>query len=152
MKRLILLSMTSLFLAVAITSCRQEQNSKDQETSSEVEVTKEPAKEKYIKMAKEANTKMPKVVPGGLRQDKEDAISKSEYKYYYTFTQDPAVSAEEFVRSTKVALTLALQSASNADDIKSFQKDKITLVYAYYKMDGSLFAEIKIKPEEYSNK
>ncbi len=109
----------------------------------------EAPKEKFVKMAAEANKKMPLVVPGGLRQDKEEALSKTEYKYHYTFTQAPVVSAEEFVRSTKPMLTMALKTVKD-DNIDMLRKEKMTLIYAYHKMDGSLFAEVKILPEEYS--
>jgi len=107
----------------------------------------EPAKDKYKKIAQEANKKLPLMVPGGLRQDKEEAVSKNEYKYSFTFTKDPAVTQEEFVRSLKPALSIGLQ---NSKDMDSFRKDKMILIYSYYKMDGSLFAEIKLNPEEYT--
>ena len=32
---------------------------------------------------------------------------------------------------------------------ETFKKDKMTLIYAYYKLDGSLYAEVILKPEDY---
>ena len=103
------------------------------------------------KTAKEANAQMPMPMPGGIRMDKVEAVSKNEFKYYYTFTQTPSVTPEEFIRNTKVALTLALQQ-TKGDDLDMFRSEKMTLIYAYYTMKGELFAEIAVLPEEYSIK
>jgi len=137
-----------MFILIMTASCgsKQKQESDNPGTTT-AQVAAEPAKDKYKKIAEQLNKDMPMVIPGGLRMDKAEAVSKSEFKYYYTYTKDPVVSAEEFERSMKPALTLGLQATKEMDD---FRKDKITLIYSYHKMDGSLFAEIRIKPEEYT--
>lgn len=149
MKKYVSLFIVSVICAAMLVGCGSKSKT-DNAAGTEIAAknSSEPARDKYVKMAKEANAKMPMVVPGGLRMDKFEAVSKNELKYYYTFTQEPVVSAEEFVRSSKPALTLGLQTMKDPE-IDMFRKDKMTLIYSYYKLDGTLFAEIKVSPEEY---
>lgn len=149
MKKYIILIFSSILIGSIITGCgsKQKKEQDNQAGATTAQVTAEPAKDKYKKIAEELNKEMPMLIPGGLRMDKAEAVSKSEFRYKYTFTKDPVISAEEFIRSSKPTLTLGLQSMKDMDD---FRKDKITLIYSYHKMDGSLFAEIKLKPEEYT--
>lgn len=149
MKKYITFIFSCLFIAGVMISCGSKQKNEPDNQSGTVttQVSAEPAKDKYKKMAEEINKEMPMVIPGGIRMDKAEAVSKTEFGYKYTFTKDPVVSAEEFIRSTKPAITLGLQSTKEMD---GFRKDKMTLIYSYYKMDGSLFAEIILKPEEYT--
>lgn len=147
MKRIILLIFSFVLLCVVEYGCTPKQKGKDS-VEKVSEEKKEPAKKELIEFAKATNAQMPKPMPGGIRMDKVEAVSKNEYRYHYTFTQAPAITPEEFVRASKVAMTLGLQNAKG-DDIDIFKKNKMTLIYAYYTMDGKLFAEVKILPEEY---
>ncbi|MBB4037113.1 hypothetical protein GGR21_003028 [Dysgonomonas hofstadii] len=149
MKKYIVFIFSCILIGGIITSCgskpKTEENNQTGTTTTQVST--EPAKDKYKKIAEKLNKEMPMVIPGGLRMDKAEAVSKREFRYKYTFTKEPAVSAEEFIRNTKPALTLGLQPMKDMDD---FRKDKIILIYSYHKMDGSLFAEIRLNPEEYT--
>lgn len=147
MKKIILLTFCLIMFSVVEYSCTSKQKSNDPEEKVSEE-KKEPVKKEFLDLVKATNSKMPNPMPGGIRMDKVEAVSKNEYKFHYTFTQTPAISPEEFVRSSKVAMTLGLQVAKG-DDIDLFKKHKMTLIYAYYTMDGKLFAELKILPEEY---
>jgi len=151
MKKIPTFTVAFLFIIMMATGCgsKQKQDAENQQGAATTQVSSEPAKDKYKKIAEELNKEMPMVIPGGLRMDKAEAVSKSEFRYKYTFTKDPAVSAEEFTRNSKPVLTMALQSAKDMDD---FRKDKMILIYSYHKMDGSLFAEIRLNPEEYTKK
>lgn len=151
MKKYIVFILSCLILSGIAISCGSKSktdNSTDDKTS-KVDVKPEPPKKKYIQLAEKTNATMPMIVPGGLRMDRAEAVSADVYKYYYTFTQEPAVSAEEFVRSSKPAITLGLRE-KKGEDLDMFRKDKITLLFSYYKMDGTLFAEVKITPKEYA--
>lgn len=149
MKKIIVITMSLCLLMVINSGCGSKSKKENAaETTSVAEQQREPAKGKFVELAKGINKKMPMPMPGGIRMDKAEALSKKDFKYYYTFTQDPAISAEEFVRSTKLALTLGLQS-TKGDDLDMFKKEKMNLIYAYYTMDGKLFAEIKLAPEDY---
>ncbi len=150
MKNILFIVLYFSLLTGALISCGSKSKN-DNTTETTTEQKREPAKDKFIKMAKEANAQMPMPMPGGIRMDKVEAVSKNEFKYYYTFTQTPSVTPEEFIRNTKVALTLALQQ-TKGDDLDMFRSEKMTLIYAYYTMKGELFAEIAVFPEEYSIK
>lgn len=150
MKKIIFIVLCFTSIVTAFTNCGSK--SKTDSPATENSVTKgEAPDKKYIKLAEETNKDMPKVYPGGVRLDKVEAVSKKEFKYHYTFTQDQVVSPEEFKRSAKLPLSLAIQE-SNEDIFNMFRKDKMTLIYAYHKMDGSLFAEIRLEPEDYIKK
>lgn len=151
MKKIIVFVVLCSLIITANTSCNSKSKTdSNTETTAVDQSSKEPAQKKYIELAKETNKKMPMPIPGGIRMDKAEALSKTELKFYYTFTKAPAVSAEEFIRSTKPALTLGLQTVKG-DDLDMFKKDKMNLIYAYYTMDGKLFAEIRLTPEDYIN-
>ncbi len=151
MKKIIVFVVLCGLIITANTSCNSKSKTDgNTETTAVDQTSKEPAQKKYIELAKETNKKMPMPIPGGIRMDKTEALSKTEFKFYYTFTKAPAVSAEEFIRSTKPALTLGLQTVKG-DDLDMFKKDKMNLIYAYYTMDGKLFAEIRLTPEDYIN-
>lgn len=148
-KTIVIILFCSLLIAIN-SGCGSKSEKKDTtETSSATEQGQTPAKEKFVKLAKDINKNMPMPVPGGIRMDKAEAVSDKDFKYYYTFTQAPSVSPEEFTRTTKLALILAFQSAKG-DDLDMFRKDKMNLIYAYYTKDSELFAEIKLTPEDYS--
>ncbi|MBK5720708.1 hypothetical protein JGH11_07470 [Dysgonomonas sp. Marseille-P4677] len=149
MRKIIVVTIFCCLFLVLNSGCGSKSSKENNtETSSVSDQQKEPAKAKFIKLAKETNKKMPMPIPGGIRIDKVEAVSKTEFKYYYTFTQTPAVSAEEFIRNTKPALTLGLQTAKG-EDLDMFRKEKMNLIYAYYTMDGNLFAEIQVTPADY---
>jgi len=152
MKKYIVLILSCVISLGVITSCGSKSktdNGADEETSKS-EMKPEPPKKKYVQLAEKTNATMPMVVPGGLRMDRAEAVSADVYKYYYTFTQEPAISAEEFIRSSKPAITLGLRE-KKGEDLDMFRKDKMTLLFAYYKMDGTLFAEVKISPNDYAD-
>lgn len=151
MKKYIVFILSCIVTMGVITSCGSKtktENAADNKTA-KAEVKPEPPKKKYVELAEKTNASMPMVVPGGLRMDRAEAVSADEYKYYYTFIQEPAISAEEFIRSSKPAITLGLRE-KKGDDLSMFRKDKMTLIFAYYKMDGTLFAEVKVIPNEYA--
>jgi hypothetical protein len=151
MKKYIVFTLSCIIVLGTITSCnsKQKDDSVANGKKTETEVKPEPPKKKYIQLAEKTNASMPMVVPGGLRMDRTEAVSADVYKYYYTFTQEPAISAEEFIRSSKPAIAIGLRE-KEGKDLDMFRKDKMTLIFAYYKMDGTLFAEVKIAPEEYA--
>lgn len=148
MKRLIICVLCAFMLTATFTNCGSKSSKETSQSEATVEPKKEKAKDYYIKLAKETNKKMPMVLPMGIRQDRVEAVSKNEFKYYYTFTKDPEIPAEEFIRSAKPALSLGARE-SKEDIFETFKKDKMILIYAYYKMDGSLFAEVILNPEDY---
>ncbi|MDU1889719.1 MAG: hypothetical protein E6767_03435 [Dysgonomonas sp.] len=152
MKKIILYFLCTALVAGTITSCGSKSNSNDanktEATDKKTEKGPKAAKEKYIKLAEATNTLLPMPVPGGIRMDKAEAVSDKEFKFYYTFTTEPVIGVDEFVRSAKLPLAVALREGQS-DDIKMFRDDKMTIVYAYFKMDGSLFAEIAISPDDY---
>lgn len=148
MKKIILFILCSTLITGVLTSCGPKTKTEAPSETAKTDNKAEAPKSKFVKLAEETNKSMPMPLPGGIRMDKAEAVSKTQFKYYYTFTQTPAVTAEEFVRSTKPALTLALQS-TKGKDLDMFKDDKMTLVYAYYTMDGKLFAEVKLMPEDY---
>ena len=148
MKKIILFILCSTLITGVSTSCGSKTKS---ETSSETEkvINKADAPDaKFVKLAEETNKTTPMPMPGGIRLDKAEAMSKREYKYSYTFTQAPTVSAEEFTRNVKSMLSYALQSTTGKD-IDMFKDNKMIVYYAYYTMDGKLFAEVKLMPEDY---
>lgn len=147
MRKIISIVLCCTVMMGVFTACNSKSKTDNQPTETAVVKVEAPDK-KYVKMAKEVNEKMPMVLPGGIRLDKTEAVSKHEFKYYYTFTKEPEVSAEEFIRSSKPALSLGAKE-SKEDIFETFKKDKMTLTFAYYKMDGSLFAEVILKPEDY---
>lgn len=142
----------SCFITIGIlTSCGSKSKNENTEIdkTSKTEQKKDLPSKKYVQLAETMNASMPKVWPGGVRMDKAEAVSAKEYKFYFTFTKDPAISTEEFIRSSKPALAIGLKE-SNEEDTKMFRKDKMTVIFSYYKMDGSLFAEVVISPHEYA--
>lgn len=152
MKRIIFITIICSLTLILNVGCGSKSNKEHStEATSISEQQREPAKSKFVKLAEKTNKNMPMPMPGGIRMDKAEALSKTEFKYYYTFTKAPIVSAEEFERSTKPALTLGMQNAKG-EDLDMFKKEKMNLIYAYYTMDGKLFAEIRLAPEDYTNK
>ncbi|MDR2955698.1 MAG: hypothetical protein LBV43_11505 [Prevotella sp.] len=147
-------SIVILIIAVLLlsSSCGSKTKKENAETQN-TETTKTDApSSKLVELAAKMNKDMPQVFPGGIRVDKVEAVSKTEFKYYYTFTQDPIVSVEEFERATKPMLSMAMQTAKGEEDIDLLKKNKMTVIYAYYKMDKSLFAEVKLEPKDYIKK
>jgi hypothetical protein len=147
MKKILFTAFCCLMIITAGTSCGSK-NKTDDTKNVENTTGAKPAKDKYVKLAAKMNAGMPQVFPGGIRVDRVEAVSDKEFRYIFTFTGEPAVSAEEFVRSTKLPLSMGIRDGK--EELEALRKDKMTISYAYYKMDGSLFAEIKITPEEYS--
>ncbi|WP_029903609.1 hypothetical protein [Prevotella sp. 10(H)] len=148
MKKTILFILCSILIAGISASCGSKTKTDEQAETTSTDTKTEAPKEKFIKLAEETNKDLPKPMPGGIRLDKAVAVSKNEYKYCYTFTQVPTVSAEEFIRNVKPMLSLALQQMKGKD-IDMFKSDKMTVIYAYYLMDGTLFAETALSPEDY---
>ncbi len=148
MKKILFTTFCCLMIIAAGTSCGSKNKGGEDGSQTTEKTIAKPAKEKYVKLATKMNAGMPQVFPGGIRMDRVEAVSDREFRYIFTFTTEPAVSAEEFVRSTKLPLSMGIRDGK--DELETLRKDKMTISYAYYKMDGSLFAEIKIAPEEYS--
>lgn len=151
MKKYIVFALICSIAFAAFTGCNSKSktdNTTDEKTV-KTEVKGEAPKKKYIKLAEKANASMPMVLPGNIRMDRAEAVSATEYKYYYTFTQEPTVSVDEFVRSAKPAITMGMRE-NKGEDLDMFRKDKMTVIFAYYKLDGTLFAEIKVLPNEYA--
>lgn len=148
MKKNILFILSCVFIIGFTTTCGSKQKSDKQSDAENVETIKaEPATSKYVKLAEKMNANMPQFFPLGIRMDKVEAVSKNEFRYIYTFTQEPKVPSEEFIRGMKPALILGLQQEKEMDD---FRKDKMTLLYTYKMMDGKIYAEIRLEPSEYS--
>lgn len=151
MKKYIVYVFFGLSLAGFALSCgsgskaeADENNKKDK-----IETVKlKPATKKFKELAEKSNKSLPQPLPDGIRLDKVEAVSEKEYKYYLTFTKGPEVSADEFKRNAKVALSMGLQN-NKGEDLDMFRSNKMTIIYAYYKMDRSLFAEIRIEPGDY---
>lgn len=151
MKKIIFVTLCSILMMTTVFSCGSKSKTETAETEATAKPKLEAPDKKYVKIAEDANKELPQVVPGGIRLDKVEALSKKEFKYHYTFTQDPVVSAEEFRRNAKLPLSMAIQESGD-DIFDKFKKDKMTLIYAYHKMDGSLFAEVRLEPEDYIKK
>ena len=151
MRKYIIFIFSCLLTIGIVTGCSSKSKS-DNPTDEKMLRTEEkadPPKKKYVQLAEKMNASMPKVWPGGMRMDRAEAVSANEYKFYFTNTKEFAVSAEEFVRSSKPALAIGLKE-KDEEDVKMFRKDKMTVIFAYYKMDGTLFAEVRISPNEYA--
>lgn len=148
MKKILFTAFCCLMIIATGTSCGSKNKSSETGTQTTEKTNAKPAKDKYVKLAAKMNAGMPQVFPGGIRMDRVEAVSDKEFRYIFTFTGEPAVSAEEFVRSTKLPLSMGIRDGK--EELETLRKDKMTISYAYYKMDGSLFAEIKITPTEYS--
>lgn len=147
MKKILFTTFCCLLIVMLGTGCGSKNKTGDSKTAETTTETPKPAKDKYVKLAKEINAKMPAIFSGGLRMDRVEAVSEDEFRYVFTFTKDPAVSAEEFTRSSKLALSMGISNGKQ--ELETLRKDKMTITYAYYKMDGSLFSEIKITPQDY---
>lgn len=126
--KLIIKTAIILFILQGITSC------------------KEKPTEKYIKKAEELNLKLPFEFNRGVRMDSVSAISAHEFKYYYTLMKDPKVLKGSFIKSSKPQILNSLKNSANSVELK---EDGMTIIYAYYKTDGSLYAEIAVTPSEY---
>jgi hypothetical protein len=151
MKKQIIFILSCIVILSIATGCGSKsktENPADNKAST-TKIKSDPPKKKYVQLAEKTNASMPMLIPGNVRMDRAEAVSAKEYKYYYTFTQEPVVSAEEFIRSSKPALSIGMRE-QKGEDLDMFRKDKMTVIYAYYKLDGTLFAEIKITPNEYT--
>lgn len=148
MKKILFTTFCCLMLIAALAGCGSKNKGGEAGSQTTEKTNAKPAKDKYVKLAAKMNAGMPQVFPGGIRMDRVEAVSEKEFRYIFTFTKEPAVSAEEFVRSTKLPLSMGIRDGK--EELETLRKDKMTILYAYYKMDGSLFAEIKITPTEYS--
>ncbi len=148
MKKILFTTFCCLMIIAAGTSCGSKNKSGETGTQTTEKTNAKPAKDKYVKLAAKMNADMPQVFPGGIRMDRAEAVSDKEFRYIFTFTGEPAVSAEEFVRSARLSSSMGISQGEG--ELKTLRNDKMTIIFSYYKMDGSLFAEIKITPEEYS--
>lgn len=151
MKKYIAYLCGSLLLTAMTVGCgsKTKTDSDENNNKEKTETVKiKPATKKYKVLAEKSNKSMPQPLPGGIRIDKVEAVSEKEYKYYMTFIQEPGISLEEFNRSAKLALSMGLQN-NQGEDLEMFRKDKMTVIYAYYKLDGSLYSEIRIEPSDY---
>jgi len=148
MKKILFTTLCCLLIIAIGTSCGSKNKEENSKPVEKTESNAKPAKDKYVKLAKSINEKLPNPYPGGMRWDRVEAASEKEFRYVYTFIKEPNVSAEEFVRSSKLPLSMSIKDGK--DEMETLRKDKMTIIYAYYKMDGTLFAEIKITPEEYT--
>ncbi len=106
---------------------------------------KEPT-EKYISKAEDLNKKLPVEFNRGIRMDSVKALSAQEFKYYYTLLKDPKVLKGSFIESSRPQILNSLKNSANSAALK---EDGMTIIYAYYKTDGSLYAEIVVTPSEY---
>lgn len=153
MKKVIIYALCSILFIGVGTSCGSKSNTDNSNSTEATEINKDnsersDATKKYIELAKKTNSQMPMPLPMGIRIDKVEAVSKNKYKYYCTFTKEPVVSSEEFIKTAKLPLAVALREGKG-DDLDMFREDKMTVIYTYRKMDGSLFAEIVLTPEDY---
>lgn len=151
MKKILSFVLCCILMLGTLTNCGSKSSKDTTETEAPVEQKKDKPKGSHVKLAEETNKTLPMVLPGGIRYDKAEALSNNEFRFIYTFTQAPAVSVEEFERNIKPTLTLGLQQ-TKTPDMEMFRKDKTTLIYAYYTMDGKLFSEVRLSPKEYTSK
>lgn len=147
MKKLIFVILYCLLLVGITTGCSSKSKTENAGTDTTTSQTEAPDK-KYIKLAEKENEKLPEMYSGGVRLDKVEAVSKTEFRYLYTFTKKPEIGRTEFKRHFKLPMTMALQE-TNDGIFKEFKKDRMTLIYTYMLMNGKLFAEMRIEPEEY---
>lgn len=147
MKNYFILVAASFFLMTAAVSCNgKKSNSEDKNTTNVEQSGEAPASEKYLKMAEEVNKHTPVTIMDNIQLDKAEALKGNIFKYYYTFMEDPKPTSEQFITITKPMIIPMLK---NSEEMQEMKKDNITIVYAYHKKDKSLFAEIKITPDEY---
>lgn len=102
--------------------------------------------EKYLKIADGINANTPFEFNRGLRLDSAKAISQHEFKYYYTLLNNPNTSKGNFINSSKPQIVNKLKGTASALE---FKNDNMTIIYSYYKAEGSQFAEFEVRPEEY---
>lgn len=100
---------------------------------------------KYQIVVDELNEQLPADYPGGVRIEKAE-LDGDMFKYYYSLSSGLEVSAEEFVsnfRDNVVSMVV------NQSDLKIFRDDGMTIAFVFQNKDGSVFAEIKVTPEDY---
>lgn len=100
---------------------------------------------KYKIIVEELNGQLPADYPGGVRIEKVE-LDGDVFKYYYSLSAELEVSAEEFVsnfRDNVVSMVV------NQSDLKIFRDEKMTIAFIFQNKDGSVFAEIKVTPEDY---
>lgn len=148
MKKILFTTFCCLMIIAAGTSCGSKNKGGEDGSQTTEKTNVKPAKEKYVKLAAKMNADMPQFFPAGIRMDRVEAVSEKEFRYVFTCTQEPAISEEEFVRSTRLSSSMGISQGKG--ELETLRKDKMTIIFSYYKMDGSLFAEIKVTPEEYS--
>lgn len=147
MKTFLKLIIVSIILSSIISSCGNKRTQNKQETKTEEAKTqKQRIADKYIKMAEEINKQTPIEMMNNIQLDKAEALDDNIFKYYYTFNEEPKTTSDIFIKITKPTIVAMLQ---NAPEMKEMKNDRITIIYIYYKKDKSLFAEIKVSPEEY---
>jgi len=99
---------------------------------------------KYKAVVEQMNKQLPMDL-GELTMDKAE-VDGDNFKYYYTFKGEPAMTAEDLANSTKAALVTMVKG--NAE-MKIFRDDNMVICFIYNKSDGTVFTEIKVTPEEY---
>lgn len=100
---------------------------------------------KYQIVVEELNRQLPADYPGGVRIEKAE-LDGDVFKYYYSLSSELDVPAEEFVsnfRDNVVSMVV------NQSDLKIFRDDRITIAFVFQNKDGSVFAEIRVSPEDY---
>ncbi|WP_108822665.1 hypothetical protein [Dysgonomonas sp. Marseille-P4361] len=100
---------------------------------------------KYQIVIDELNEQLPADYPGGVRIEKAE-LDGDVFKYYYSLSSDMEVSSEEFVsnfRDNVVSMVV------NQSDLRIFRDDGMTIAFVFQNKDGSVFAEIKVTPEDY---
>lgn len=97
-------------------------------------------------MAQEINEQMPREFNRGMRMDSVKAISAKEFKYYYTLLNDPKTSSGNFINSSKPQILRGLKGSASSD---SFREDNMTIIFSYFKANGSKYAEFEVTPSEY---
>lgn len=100
---------------------------------------------KYQIVVDELNEQLPADYPGGVRIEKAE-LDGDVFKYYYSLSSDMEVSSEEFVsnfRDNVVSMVV------NQSDLRIFRDDGMTIAFVFQNKDGSVFAEIKVTPEDY---
>ena len=100
---------------------------------------------KYQIVVEQINEQLPVDYPGGVRIEKAELVGDI-FRYYYTFLENPKMTVEEFVSSSR---TNIISLVRNHSELKIFRADKMTIAFVFQKEDGSVFAEIKITPEDY---
>lgn len=100
---------------------------------------------KYEEAVVRISSTLPMTFPEGITMDKIE-YANGEFKYYYTFAEQPVIPSDQFMEISKPEL---IKSLKDKPEMKMFRDDKITIYFIYRTSDGKNYAEVKIMPEDF---